>query len=168
MRRRIIFRILFTSIFFAGITIMGRTDETKDGMPLDHKDYGKQPWVIDIEKLTVDNSNFRRAWWTGKHLQMTVMSIKPGDEIGLEVHPKNDQFIRVEEGQAKVVMGKTKDDLTYEKEVSDDWAVFIPAGYWHNIINTGTDEVKVYVIYSPPEHPRATIHKMPQDDPHHK
>ena len=123
------------------------------------RDYGRQPWVVDIEDLTVTNENFRTTKWTGNNLQMTVMAIKPGGEIGLEKHDKGDQFIRVEAGKARVVMGTSKDTMTFNKTVSDDWAIFIPAGFWHNIINEGDTSLKVYVIYAPPEHPAGTVHK---------
>lgn len=123
------------------------------------KDYGRQPWVVDIEDLTVKNEMFRTTKWTGNHLQMTVMSIKPRGQIGLEKHDKGDQFIRVEQGEARVVMGRSKDKMTFDKKVSDDWAIFIPAGFWHNIINDGNKPLKVYVIYAPPEHVAGTIHK---------
>lgn len=123
------------------------------------RDAGGQPWVVDIEKLTVKNGNFRTTHWTGKNLQMTVMSIKPKGEIGLEKHDTGDQFIRVEQGKARVVMGPSRDRMTFDKRVSDDWAIFIPAGVWHNIINVGDKPLKVYVIYAPPEHPAGTVHK---------
>lgn len=122
-------------------------------------DHGKQPWVVNIEKLTVKNKNFRTAKWTGQNLQMTVMSVKPGGEIGLEKHDDGDQFIRVEKGKARVMMGATKENLTFDKKVSDDWAILIPAGYWHNIINEGKTPLKVYTLYAPPEHPAGTVHK---------
>ena len=127
------------------------------------KDYGKQPWVVDIEDLTVKNDNFRTTKWTGGNLQMTVMSLKPGEEIGLEKHDEGDQFIRVEKGNARVVMGASKDKMTFDKEVSDDWAIFIPGGFWHNIINEGDKPLKVYVIYAPPEHPAGALHKTFED-----
>jgi len=123
------------------------------------KDYGRQPWGVDIEDLTVKNEMFRTTKWTGNHLQMTVMSIKPRGQIGLEKHDKGDQFIRVEHGEARVVMGRSKDKMTFDKKVSDDWAIFIPAGFWHNIINEGNKPLKVYVIYAPPEHAAGTMHK---------
>ena len=122
------------------------------------QDQGTKPWVVNIEELTTSNQNFRTTWWTGKQLQMTVMSIQPGDDIGLEVHQKGDQFIRVEEGTARVQMGTSKTNLSYDKTVGDDWAMFIPEGYWHNISNAGNEELKVYVLYAPPEHPAGTIH----------
>ena len=122
------------------------------------QDQGTKPWVVNIEELTTSNQNFRTTWWTGKQLQMTVMSIQPGEDIGLEVHQKGDQFIRVEEGTARVQMGTSKTNLSFDKTVGDDWAMFIPEGYWHNISNAGNEELKVYVLYAPPEHPAGTIH----------
>lgn len=122
------------------------------------QDHGTKPWVVNIEELTTSNQNFRTTWWTGKQLQMTVMSIQPGEDIGLEIHQKGDQFIRVEEGTARVQMGTSKTNLSYDKTVGDDWAMFIPEGYWHNISNAGKEELKVYVLYAPPEHPAGTIH----------
>ena len=122
------------------------------------QDHGTTPWVVNIEELTTGNQNFRTTWWTGKQLQMTVMSIQPGEDIGLEIHQKGDQFIRVEEGTARVQMGTSKTNLNYDKTVGDDWAMFIPEGYWHNISNAGNEELKVYVLYAPPEHPAGTIH----------
>jgi mannose-6-phosphate isomerase-like protein (cupin superfamily) len=134
----------------AGLSIAGGTVA---------KDYGKQPWVVNIEDLTVKNENFRTTKWTGRNLQMTVMSVKPGGEIGMEKHDGGDQFIRVEKGNARVVMGASKDKMNFDKKVSDDWAIFIPAGFWHNIINEGDKPLQVYVIYAPPEHPAGTLHK---------
>jgi mannose-6-phosphate isomerase-like protein (cupin superfamily) len=133
-------------------------------------DMGRQPWVVDIEALTVENENFRAAKWTGKHLQMTVMSLKPGEEIGLEQHNKNDQFLRIEQGQGRVLMGKSADNLSFNETVEDDWVVLIPAGYWHNVINTGTVDLKLYSIYSPGEHPANTVHATIEEaeaDHHH-
>ncbi|MEB3321828.1 MAG: cupin domain-containing protein [Synechococcaceae cyanobacterium] len=130
-------------------------------------DMGRRPWVVNIEELTTENPHFRAAKWTGKRLQMTVMTIPPGGEIGLEVHPEGDQFIRVEEGRARVVMGPARERLTFDRTVSDDWAIFIPAGAWHNILNEGREPLKVYVIYSPPEHPPGTLHRTPEDSARH-
>ena len=128
------------------------------------QDHGTKPWVVNIEELTTGNKNFRTTWWTGKQLQMTVMSIQPGEDIGLEVHQKGDQFIRVEEGTARVQMGKSKTNLSYDKTVGDDWAIFIPEGYWHNVSNAGNEALKVYVLYAPPEHPAGTIHASKASD----
>ena len=122
------------------------------------RDYGPEPFVINIEEAARQNNNFRLALWTGHHLQLTLMSIRVGGEIGLEMHPDVDQFIRIEEGQALVKMGDKKDCLDFQRNVSADYAIFIPAGKWHNIINTGNIPLKLYSIYAPPEHPHGTVH----------
>lgn len=125
----------------------------------DMNDYGPEPYVVDIENMTEENSLFRVTKWTGQFMQMTVMCIQPGDEIGLEMHDDRDQFLRLEDGCGKAVMGSSEDELNNEWEICDDWAVFVPAGTWHNIINTGEKPLKLYSIYSPAEHPKGTIHK---------
>lgn len=127
------------------------------------KDYGPQPFVINIEKATKQNNTFRTALWTGKHLQVTLMSINPREDIGLEIHRNLDQFIRIEEGQGLVQMGDRKNKLDFQKPVQDDDAIIIPAGKWHNIINTGHRPLKLYSIYAPPEHPRGTVHQTKKD-----
>ncbi|KAB3526218.1 cupin domain-containing protein [Alkaliphilus serpentinus] len=134
------------------------------------KDYGPEPFVVNIEEATKENTNFRTALWTGCHLQLTLMSIDVGEDIGLEKHPDVDQFIRIEEGQGLVMMGDSKDNLCFKKEVYDDYAILIPAGTWHNVVNTGCKPLKLYSIYAPPEHPRGTIHETKEDaeeDHHH-
>lgn len=146
-------------VFFLFVLSTGLVIAKESGGKEKAVDYGKQPWVVNIEDLTEDNNNFRTTKWTGKNLQMTVMSIKPHGEIGLEIHDKGDQFIRIEKGKARVVMGKHRDMMTFDKKVSDNWAIFIPEGFWHNIINDGDEPLKVYVIYAPPEHPAGTTHK---------
>lgn len=123
------------------------------------KDYGPDPFVINIDEATKENDNYRTALWTGEHLQVTLMSIEVGDDIGLEVHPNVDQFVRVEEGQGLAQMGPRKDKLDYQKKVYDGFAIMVPAGTWHNVINTGKKPLKLYVIYGPPNHPRGTIHE---------
>jgi mannose-6-phosphate isomerase-like protein (cupin superfamily) len=127
------------------------------------KDYGPNPFVINIEQATLANNNFRTALWTGKHLQLTLMSIGVGEDIGLEVHPTLDQFIRIEEGQGIVQMGDAKNSLTFQRKISDDYAIIIPAGKWHNLINTGNTPLKLYSIYAPPQHPKGTIHQSKAD-----
>ena len=91
------------------------------------------------------------------------MSINVGDGICLEVHPNIDQFIRIEEGEGFVKMGSNKDSLNFQEKVSDDFAIMIPAGTWHNIINTGNKPLKVYSIYAPPQHPHGTVHVTKAD-----
>lgn len=138
-----------------------RLDSSQPDMsdaPIQLKDYGPQPYVVNINEATIQNNNFRTALWTGNHLQVTLMSINVGDNIGLEIHPNIDQFIRVEEGQGLVQMGRNRDRLDFQARVYDDFAIMIPAGTWHNIINTGNTPLKVYSIYAPPQHPRNTVH----------
>lgn len=123
------------------------------------KDYGPNPFVVNIEEATKQNNTYRTALWTGNNLQVTVMSINVGGDIGLEVHPTTDQFIRIEEGQGLVQMGDSKEKFDFVEEAYDDYAIMIPAGKWHNVINTGNKPLKVYVIYAPPEHPYGTVHE---------
>ena len=122
-------------------------------------DHGDDPYVVDIQEATVENSTFRTALWTGANLQLTVMAIEPGDDIGLEVHEDHDQFLRVEEGTGFVQMGPNENELDFEANAEDDFAVFVPAGTWHNITNTGEIPLKIYSIYAPGEHPRGTVHE---------
>ena len=132
-------------------------------MAIDEKDYGKKPHVVDIENLTTGNENYRTTIWTGDKLQVTVMSIQPNDDIGLEVHHGIDQFIRIEEGKGLCQMGSTEDNLDFEREVGDDDAVFVPANMWHNITNTGDKPLKLYTIYAGPDHVAGTIHPTHKD-----
>lgn len=118
-------------------------------------DYGSEPFVVNIDEVTIENDNYRTALWTGKYLQATLMNIE--DEIGLEVHSDTDQFLRVEEGCGIVMMGDSKDNLTYEVRVEKDYAVFVPAGTWHNIVNCGSEALKLYTIYAPPHHEHGVI-----------
>ena len=115
-------------------------------------------WTGDIEKMTTSNTNFRTVLFTGKFAQLTVMSLKPGEEIGLEAHDDVDQFIRIEQGRARVTLSKTKNAVDEQHVLEDDWAIVIPAGTWHNVINDGDGDLKLYSIYSPPEHPDGTVH----------
>ncbi|MCL2846716.1 MAG: cupin domain-containing protein [Firmicutes bacterium] len=122
-------------------------------------DFGPMPYAVNIDNVTTANRTYRTAIWTGKNLQATVMCINPGDDIGLEIHHDTDQFIRLEEGCGLVQMGLSRDNLYYQQHVQRDWAVFVPAGTWHNITNTGHGPMKVYTIYAPPHHPWGTIHQ---------
>ena len=123
------------------------------------KDFGPNPFVINIDQAAKHNQNFRTALWTGKHLQVTLMSINVGEDIGLEIHPHHDQFLRIEEGDGIVQMGKRKDRLNFRHRVHDNFAIFVPAGTWHNVTNTGNKPLKLYSIYAPPQHPFGTVHK---------
>lgn len=122
-------------------------------------DYRPMPFTINIEEATKQNQTFRTVLWTGNHLQLTLMSIAPGEDIGLEMHPHTDQFIRIEEGQGMVQIGRRKDQVDFERHVQDNDIVIIPAGTWHNLLNTSTVPIKLYSIYAPPNHPHGTIHE---------
>ncbi|QKS70350.1 cupin domain-containing protein [Paenalkalicoccus suaedae] len=126
-------------------------------------DYGAKPFVVNIEQATNQNTAFRKAIWTGDHLQVTLMSIPPGEDIGLEMHPDVDQFLRVEQGNGIVRMGKTRNNLSYVRHLHDGTAILIPAGTWHNIVNSGIVPLKLYSIYAPPNHPFGTIHQTKAD-----
>lgn len=128
------------------------------------RDQGKLPYVVNINQAAKQNNTFRTAIWTGDHLQVTLMAINVGEDIGLEVHPDVDQFLRIEEGQGFVQMGNSKNHLNFERYVADDSAIMVPAGTWHNITNIGQTPLKLYSIYAPPEHPFGTIHKTKADD----
>jgi mannose-6-phosphate isomerase-like protein (cupin superfamily) len=110
-------------------------------------------YVADIEDKTENNNNFREVLFTGQHSQLVVMCLQPGEDIGMEVHNNLDQFFRFEEGKGKVVIDGA------ENEVEDGFAVVVPAGSEHNIINSGDKPLRLYTIYSPPNHPDGTIHK---------
>lgn len=125
-------------------------------------DHGPKPFVTNIETATVENANYRTTLWTGKNIQLTLMSIEPGADIGLEVHPDHDQFLRLEDGQAMVYTGPDKETLTTHQANKDD-AVFIPAGTWHNLVNNGQTALKAYSIYGPPQHPHGAVHPTKAD-----
>jgi mannose-6-phosphate isomerase-like protein (cupin superfamily) len=116
-------------------------------------------WIGDIEKTTLDNENFRTVVYTGAHTQLTVMRLLPGEEIGWEQHDHLDQFLRIEDGEAELDLGTTESSVDETHRVGDDWAFVVPAGTWHNVRNTGSGEVKLYSLYSPPEHPDGTVHR---------
>jgi len=110
-------------------------------------------YIDNIEKLTLENENFRKVLYTGKYSQLVLMSLKPNEDIGLEVHPNVDQFFRIEKGQGKVIIDGV------EHEVSDGIAIIVPAGSEHNVINTSTESLKLYTIHSPANHKDGTIHE---------
>jgi mannose-6-phosphate isomerase-like protein (cupin superfamily) len=111
-------------------------------------------YIGNIEELTKSNNNFRQVLYTGKHCQLVLMSLEPSEEIGLEVHTDNDQFFRIDQGSAKIII----DDNEYE--ASDGFAVIVPAGAKHNVINTSlTQALKLYTLYSPAHHQDGIIRK---------
>jgi mannose-6-phosphate isomerase-like protein (cupin superfamily) len=114
-------------------------------------------FVEDIEEMTEHNSDFRRVLYTGKQLQLVLMSLKPGEDIGEEVHPDRDQFFRVESGDAEVSIDGHK------TKIKTDFAIVVPAGARHNVRNTGDTPLKLYTLYGPPEHADGTVHMTKAD-----
>ncbi len=129
-------------------------------------DFGGRPLAIDIDRATKNNPNYRTALWTGEHLQVTLMCIPVGGEIGLEVHCDTDQFLRIECGRGLVMMGPCRQRLPYCKKVDSNCAVMVPAGTWHNLVNTGDTPLKVYSIYAPPHHPFGTVERTKEEAEH--
>jgi mannose-6-phosphate isomerase-like protein (cupin superfamily) len=112
-----------------------------------------QGFVADIETLTVENTDFRRVLYTGKHLQLVLMTLRPGEEIGAEVHEGHDQFFRIESGSGEVVIDGKR------TPIKDDDAIIITSGARHNVINTGDGPLTLYTLYGPPEHRDGVVHK---------
>ena len=110
-------------------------------------------YIGNIEKETLENENFRKVLNTTKRSQLVIMTLGVGEDIGMEIHDDHDQFIRIEQGKAEVILDGEK------TTIEDDFAIVIPAGVEHNVINTGDEKLKLYTIYTPPEHPEETIHK---------
>lgn len=126
-------------------------------------DYGDHPFIVNIDDASINNANYRTALWTGDNLQITLMSIPVDSDIGLEIHEELDQFLRIEEGCALVVMGKCKDNMNYKEKVDNHYGIVVPANTWHNVINIGDCPLKLYSVYAPPKHPFGTIHKTKAD-----
>jgi mannose-6-phosphate isomerase-like protein (cupin superfamily) len=123
------------------------------------QDVGPQPQAFDLEQATRENENYRTVAWSGRYLQVTLMSIPVGGDIGLEVHPDTDQFLRLDAGRGRAQIGPSKDQLTFEREVSDGWCVLIPAGSWHNVTNIGDEPMQLYAIYAPAHHKPGKVHR---------
>ena len=134
------------------------------------KDVGPEPQSFDVERATKENASYRSVAWSGRYLQVTLMSIPVGGDIGLEAHPETDQFLRLEAGRGRVQMGSAKNHLSFDEEVADGWCVLVPAGTWHNITNIGTTPMQVYAIYAPAHHTpgkiqaTAAVAKADKDD----
>ena len=127
------------------------------------EDIGPRPQAFDLEQATRDNPNYRTVAWSGRYLQVTLMSIPVGSDIGLEAHPDTDQFLRLDEGRGRVRMGESRDKLTFDQVVTDGWCVLVPAGAWHNITNIGDVPMQVYAIYAPAHHKPGKIQKTAAD-----
>ncbi|MBQ9940192.1 MAG: cupin domain-containing protein [Clostridia bacterium] len=130
------------------------------------RDYGREPFVFNINHATNMNQNFRTTLWTGRDMQLTLMSIPVGCDIGVEMHQDVDQFIRIERGHAKVYIGDRRNALCEVGTVNGNYAIIIPAGTWHNIVNAGNRPLKVYSLYAPLQHPFGTVHKTKKDAEH--
>lgn len=120
-------------------------------------DHGKEPFALNLEQAAKQNNTYRTVIWTDEYLQVTLMSINVGDDIGLEVHPNANQFTYIVDGQGLIQMGNSKDNLNYVRKGINGFAMMVPAGTWHNIINTGNTPLKMYTIYAPPLHPFGAI-----------
>lgn len=127
------------------------------------EDIGPRPSTFDIEAATRENENYRAVAWTGKYLQVTLMSIPVGGSIGLEAHPHTDQFLRVDAGQGTAVMGPAKDELDVRQDVSDGWSIQVPAGTWHDVINSGDEPLRLYAIYAPAHHAAGIVQATSTD-----
>lgn len=127
------------------------------------EDIGPQPQSFNLEQATRDNPNYRTVAWSGRYLQVTLMSIPPGADIGLEAHPETDQFLRLDAGRGRVRMGESEEKLTFDQEVTDGWCVLVPAGMWHNVTNVGDVPMQVYTIYAPAHHKPGKIQKTAAD-----
>ena len=120
-------------------------------------DYGPGPFSEDLERAALANNNYREVIWTGPNSQLVLMSIDVGDDIGLEVHPDNDQILLIKQGQGQVQMGPSRDNLNYRRDVYDGCVVCVPKNTWHNIVNRGCKPIKLATIYSPWHHAPGVI-----------
>ena len=127
------------------------------------KDIGPQPQSFDLEKASLENDNYRAVAWSGKYLQLTLMSIPPGKDVGLEAHPQTDQFLRLDGGRGRVQMGPAEDQLDFDQEVEDGWAILVPAGTWHNVTNIGDEPISLYTVYAPTHHAAGAVQPTAED-----
>jgi mannose-6-phosphate isomerase-like protein (cupin superfamily) len=126
-------------------------------------DLGAKPQLLNIRHLVEKNTNFRTSIWTGENLQVTLMCIPVGGEIGLEYHDDVDQLLQIESGFARVFMGKTKQTVNCYGTADNQSLIIIPQKTWHNVINVGRTPLKLYSTYAPPQHPFGTVHKTKLD-----
>lgn len=122
-------------------------------------DRGPNMFAANLAEIAINNVNFRTTVWTGGFLQLTVMSIPVGSEIGLEQHADLDQFLYIQEGRGVVLMGPSRERFDLRQSVGEGYGLIIPAGTWHNLVNTGKQPLKLYSIYAPPAHASGTVHK---------
>ncbi|TCL55374.1 mannose-6-phosphate isomerase-like protein (cupin superfamily) [Kineothrix alysoides] len=126
-------------------------------------DQGPKPFVTDLKQDTISNNYFRTARWTCKNMQLALMSVPVGTDIGLDVHQTSDQFFYIEQGSALVVMGSCQNCLQYQAHIKEDYAVMVPAGIWHNIINTDSIPLKMFTIYAPSLHPHGSTYRTKEE-----
>jgi mannose-6-phosphate isomerase-like protein (cupin superfamily) len=126
-------------------------------------DIGPQPHAFDIEQATADNATYRTVAWTGRYLQVTLMTIPVGESIGLECHPETDQFLRIDAGRGRAIMGPAKDELDFQQDVGDGWSVLVPAGTWHDVINVGDEPLRLYTVYAPAHHAPGVVQATSMD-----
>lgn len=127
------------------------------------KDIGPEPQSFDLETETVENPSYRTVAWSGTYLQLTLMSIPVGGDVGLESHPETDQFLRLDAGRGRVQMGPAKDQLDVDREVGDGWAILVPAGTWHNVTNIGDVPMQLYAVYAPVHHAAGKVQATAAD-----
>jgi len=127
------------------------------------EDIGPEPQSFNLEQETVENPNYRTVAWSGRYLQLTLMSIPEGADIGLEMHPETDQFLRLDGGRGRVQMGRSRDNLEFDEEVSDGWCILVPAGTWHNVTNIANEPMQLYAIYAPAHHKPGKVHSTAAD-----
>jgi len=120
-------------------------------------------WIGDIERLTEENTFFRTVTFTGTHEQLTLMCLPPGEDIGREMHSGVDQFLRIEHGRGSVEFGASEDRVDETYAVEDGWAIIVPSGVWHNVINMGDDDLQLYSLYAPPQHADGSVHLTKRD-----
>lgn len=136
--------------------------------PYTPMDYGPEPLIVNMDRATQANPFYRNALWTGSHLQVTLMSLPVGGDIGLEMHPDVDQFIRIESGRAMIWMGANRHSVSKQQPVDGRYAIMVPAGTWHNVVNVGHTPLKLYSIYAPPQHPAGTVRPTKEDAEKHE
>jgi mannose-6-phosphate isomerase-like protein (cupin superfamily) len=129
----------------------------------DLTDHGAKPYIFNVAIAAAENPNFRSTIVTAEHSQLTLMSIPPEETMGIEAHPDNDQYYRIEAGSGRCMMGDAKDNLSIKEEVSAGSMIFVPAGTWHDIVNIGKDDLRMSTIYGPADHVAGTVHKTKQD-----
>lgn len=126
-------------------------------------DHGPDPYAANIKRAVMMNRNFRTAYWTGAHLQMTLMNIAPFDDIGIEMHPHVDQFLYIESGRGLFRTGPDRKTFNQQIMVGENSGMFVPAGTWHNVVNITNRPLRLFSIYAPQQHPKGTVHRTKAD-----